>query len=82
MVTMVDEARVALAAKSAAERDLAKLAICPPWRHAAFAAIMAALVASSAVALPVRFAILAIVLVSIALVVRSDRRRLGVFVNG
>lgn len=82
MSTMVDEARAALAAKGAAEQDLARLAVCPPWRHAAFAGIMAAVVASSAVAMPLRFAILAVALVAIAAVVQSDRRRLGVFVNG
>lgn len=82
MVTMADEARVALAAKSAAEQDLARLAVCPPWRHAAFAGTMAALVASSAVPMPLRFAILAIVLAGVAVIVQSDRRRLGVFVNG
>ena len=82
MVTMVDEARVALAAKSATEQDLARIARCPAWRHAAFAAILAALVASSAVALPLRFGILAVVFASIVLIVQSDRRRLGVFING
>jgi hypothetical protein len=82
MVTMIDQARVALEAKTAAEQDLARLASCPPWRHAAFAGVMAALVGSSAVAMPLRFAILAVVFAAIALIVQSDRRRLGVFVNG
>lgn len=82
MTTMQDEARAALAAKGAAEQNLASLASCPPWRHAAFAALMAALVAACAVPLAIRFSVLAMVLVAIGLIVQSDRRRLGVFING
>ena len=77
-----DEARAALAAKTLAEQDLARIGTCPPWRHAAFAAFEAALVVSPAVPIPARFAILALMFVGIALIVRSDRRRLGVFING
>ena len=43
---------------------------------------MAALVATPAVPLALRFVLLALIFVAIALVVQSDRRRLGVFVNG
>ena len=82
MTTMRDEARAALAAKGTAEQNLAALALCPPWRHAAFAAVMAALVGACGVAVPFRFAILAMVFVAIGLIVQSDRRRLGVFING
>jgi len=82
MTTMEDQARIALLAKGAAEQDLARLAACPPWRHAAFAAIMATLVATPAAPLAWRFALLALIFVAIALIVQSDRRRLGVFVNG
>ena len=77
-----DEARAALAAKTLAEQDLARIGTCPPWRHAAFAALESALVVSPAVPIPARFAILALMFVGIALIVRSDRRRLGVFING
>ncbi|HEX7851071.1 MAG TPA: hypothetical protein VF485_15180 [Sphingomonas sp.] len=69
-------------AKGAAEQDLARLALCPPWRHAAFAAVMATLVATPAVPMPLRFMVIALIFVAIALIVQSDRRRLGVFVNG
>jgi hypothetical protein len=82
MTATADEARRALEAKGAAERDLARLAVCPPWRHAAFAAVMSALVATPALAIELRFGVLALVFVAIALIVQSDRRRLGVFVNG
>jgi len=82
MTTIEEQARMALMAKGAAEQDLARLAACPPWRHAVFAGMMAALVATPAVPLPLRFGLLVLILASIALVVQSDRRRLGVFVNG
>jgi len=82
MTTMEEQARIALRAKGAAERDLARLTTCPPWRHAVFAAIMATLVATPAAALAVRFGLLALIFAEIALIVQSDRRRLGVFVNG
>ena len=82
MTTIEEQARMALMAKGAAEQDLARLAACPPWRHAAFAGIMAALVATPVVPLALRFVLLALIFVAIALVVQSDRRRLGVFVNG
>ncbi len=81
-MTMIEEAHVALAAKGAAELDLAKLALCPPWRHAAFAAVVAALVATQAVPIPARFVLLVLVYASIAAIYLTDRRRLGVFING
>jgi hypothetical protein len=77
-----DEARAALAAKTLAEQDLARLGTCPPWRHAAFAAVETALVISPLASISGRFAILVVVFVGIFLIVRSDRRRLGVFING
>ena len=76
------EARAALAAKGDAERQLAAAATCPPWRHALFGAVMATLVALPVVALPYRFVGLALVFVAIILIVRADRRRMGMFVNG
>jgi hypothetical protein len=82
MTDIAEEARLALLAKGAAEQNLAKLAHCPPWRHAAFAALMAGLVSAPAFSIRIRFGLLAIVLAAIAMIVRSDRRRLGVFING
>ena len=82
VTTMQDEARAALAAKGTAEQNLAALALCPPWRHAAFAAVMASLVATCGVPLALRFVILAMVFIAIGLIMQSDRRRLGVFING
>lgn len=79
---MQDDARAALAAKGAAEGDLARLALCPHWRHAAFGGVEAALVASPAFVLPLRYAILVGVLIAVMLIVQSDKRRLGVFISG
>ena len=77
-----DEARAALAAKTIAEQDLARLGTCPPWRHAAFAALETALVASPLASDKGQFGIFAMILVGIAGIVWWDRRRLGVFING
>lgn len=82
MTTVRDEARAALEAKGSAEQNLARLALCPPWRHAAFGACEGVLVATPAVALPLRFAILAMIMIAVGLIIRSDKRRLGVFING
>lgn len=82
MTQQVEAAREALAAKDRAQQDLARLASCPPWRHALFGGIMAGLVGTPAVPLPWRFVLLAAVFATLALVVQSDRRRMGVFVNG
>lgn len=82
MTTLENEARLALDAKGAAEQDLARLSVCPPWRHAVFAAVMAALIATPALPIALRFAVLCLVAVAIILIVQSDRRRLGVFING
>lgn len=76
------EARSALEAKRQAEAQIARAATCPPWRHAAFGLIMGGLVASPAAPLPLRMGLLAILLCLIALIVQSDRKRLGMFING
>lgn len=77
-----EEALLALAAKGKVEQNLANLALCPPLRHAAFAATMAALVAVPIFPLHMRFIALAVIFASIFLIVRWDKRRLGVFING
>jgi hypothetical protein len=82
MTMTYEEARAALDAKTLAERDLARIATCPPWRHAAFAAIETALVASPLTAGIGQLVIFVAIIVGVLLIVRSDRRRLGVFVNG
>ena len=76
-----EEALLALAAKGEVERNLATLS-CPPIRHAAFAAVMAALVGTQALPERIRVVAIALILASIYLIVQWDRRRLGVFING
>ncbi len=76
------EAMSALAAKRAAETQIARAATCPPWRHAVFGLLMGGLVASPAFDFPARIAILVVILCSIPLIIHSDRKRLGMFING
>jgi hypothetical protein len=72
----------ALDAKRHAEAQMARAATCPPWRHAVFGLMMGALIASFAFEFVIRTAILVIVLACIPLIVRSDRKRMGMFING
>ena len=81
-MTTPQEARAALAAKGHAEQQLARAAACPPWRHAIVGVVMGALVASPVLPLPLRFGVLVLVLLGIAAIVASDRRRTGMFING
>jgi hypothetical protein len=76
------EAAEALAAMRASQARLVAAAECPPQRHLAFAAVMGGLVATPA--LPTTYALLAeaVLLVCIVLIVRWDRRRTGMFING
>lgn len=76
------EALSALDAKRQAEVQMAKAATCPPWRHAVFGLLMGALVASPAFDLPIRMVILALILCSIPLIIASDKKRMGMFING
>ena len=76
------EALSALDAKREAEAQMAKAATCPPWRHAVFGLLMGALVASPAFDFPMRMLILILILCSIPLIVHSDRKRMGMFING
>lgn len=80
--TFQEQARAALDAKRSAERGLAAAVACPPWRHLLFGSLMGALIATPAFPPVARFAILAGILCAVALILRSDRKRLGVFING
>ena len=81
-MTTTEEALAALNAKKSAERQLAVASVCPPWRHAVFGFMMGSLVTTPAFPLPVRFVMLALFFVALVLIVRSDRKRMGVFING
>ena len=73
----------ALAGVRTAETRLAgKVANCPPWRHAAFGGVLAILIGSIAISTQAQIVGTVIVLALIVLIVQSDRRRYGVFVNG
>lgn len=77
------EARAALDGVDAAQRELAlKATNCPPWRHAAFGAIMATLVFSQGVAMPLQSVLFVAAMLAVVLLVLDDRRRYGMFVNG
>lgn len=77
------EARAALDNIDAAQRELAlKNTQYPLWRHAAFGAVMGALVLSPGLALPYQMALLAIASAGVAWLAADDRRRYGVFING
>jgi hypothetical protein len=76
------EAMSALAAKRAAEEQLARACNCPPWRHAVFGLLMGALIASGAFDLVLRTTILVLILCCIPLIIHSDRKRMGMFING
>jgi hypothetical protein len=81
-MTDIDDARSALAAKQLAQHNLAKASACPLWRHAAFGLLYAGLVISPVLEMRERVAVLAIVVMSIGLIIHSDRQRTGMFING
>lgn len=76
------DAAEALDAMRASQARLAAAANCPPERHLAFAGLFGGLVATPA--LPVTWSLIAegVILLGIVLVVRWDRRRTGMFING
>lgn len=76
------EAMSALDAKRQAEAQIARAANCPPWRHAVFGLLMAGFVASPAFSFPVRTALIVVMLGAIPLIIQSDRKRMGMFING
>jgi len=82
MITVREQAQAALAAKDDADHQVARLGECPPWRHAAFAGMLASLVVQPALPLAARFMMDGLFFLAVILIVRSDRRRLGVFING
>jgi len=76
------DALTALDAKRTAEAQMAKAATCPPWRHALFGLLMGALIATPAFEFPIRMAILVVILCCIPIIIQSDRKRIGMFING
>jgi len=77
-----EEARAALDNIGQTRAQLAGLATCPPWRHAAFGLVLAILIGSISISGTGQIVGSVIVLVLVGLLVRSDLKRYGVFVNG
>jgi hypothetical protein len=76
------EARTALEAKRQAEAQMARAAQCPPWRHALFGLLMGGIIASFAFDFVIRTAILVVILACLPVIIHSDRKRTGMFING
>jgi hypothetical protein len=76
------EAAEALATMRASQERLALAANCPPERHLAFAALMGGVIATPALPFPYAIAAEVVLLLGVALVIRWDRRRTGMFING
>ncbi len=77
------EARAALDSINDVQRDLAlKATYCPPWRHAAFGAVMALLVLGQGFDIAIMAPLFAVAMLAVVLLVADDRRRYGLFING
>jgi hypothetical protein len=76
------EAQAALDSAAAVRAKIAEVGVCPPWRHAAFGAVMSLLIFGAGEPLAWQTASLVIAMGLVALIVSWDRRRYGVFVNG
>jgi hypothetical protein len=76
------EARAALDSTAAARAQIAALGLCPPWRHAAFGAVMGLLVGGLGFPLGIQVASMVIAMAGVALIAAYDRKRYGVFING
>jgi len=76
------EARAALDAAGDARLRLAALGQCPPWRHAAFGAVMGTLI--TGIGLPLAWQVATFIgsMAAVVWIKRWDERRYGVFING
>jgi hypothetical protein len=77
------EAQAALDSIEEAQREFARSGPkYPLWRHAAFAAVMAALVLGQGFGQPWQLLLMLFPMAAVAWLVTDDRKRYGVFVNG
>lgn len=76
------DARAALEAVHAAQREVARRATSQNWYHWVLGALAAVITASQAAPIPLRMPILGVALVGIAVLVQVYRRRTGVWVGG
>jgi hypothetical protein len=78
-----NEAAAALAGVSGAQARLAdQVGTRSPGRHAAFGLVMTLLVGGLALPLPLQTATMVVAMALVVLILRYDRRRYGVFING
>ena len=82
MTSFEEPARTALDAKDDTQRQLAAAATYPQWRHAIFGVLMGGLVLAPALPSAGRIAMFAALICTIPLIIRSDRKRSGMFING
>jgi hypothetical protein len=76
------EARAALDKVGATRAQIAAIGLCPPWRHAAFGAVMSLLILGLGFPLATQVACLCLAMGLMVLIVVHDRRRHGMFING
>jgi len=76
------EARAALDSIGATRAQIAAVSLCPPWRHAAFGAVMSLLILGLGFPLAVQVACLCLAMGLMVVIVVHDRRRYGMFING
>jgi hypothetical protein len=76
------EARAALDSVGATRAQIAALGLCPPWRHAAFGAVMSLLILGLGFPLGIEVACLCLAMGGVALIAAYDRKRYGMFING
>jgi hypothetical protein len=76
------EARAALDNVGATRAQIAALGMCPPWRHAAFGAVMSLLVLGLGFPLGTQVACMVVAMAGVALIAAYDRKRYGMFING
>jgi hypothetical protein len=77
-----DEARAALDRVAATRARIAEFGVCPPWRHAAFGAVMGLMILGAGLSIAWQMATLVLAMGATALIVIWDRRRYGMFING
>jgi hypothetical protein len=77
-----EQARAALDKVAAARARIAELGVCPPWRHAAFGAILSLLVLGPGLSHPLHIATLPLAMGLMVWILMWDRRRYGMFING
>jgi hypothetical protein len=81
-MTEIEDARAGLSAIADSRQRLAVVARVPMWRHALFAGMMGGLVAAYGLPVAYQMGAVAGLLCATAVIVREDRKRMGMFLNG